>query len=121
MPQQEVFFEQQMGDCRIEVLKTYDQKYAYEAFQEIDEVTQSHLWDSLKIEENFDPTDIPAPNGPGSAEFLWEALLDAAREDGPLCSFFVVNETRYGRSNCLYVSPDWPSAERFATQRSSTI
>ena len=75
MPQQEVFFEQQMGDCRIEVLKTYDQKYAYEAFQEIDEVAQSHLWDSLKIEENFDPTDIPAPNGPDRAEFLWEALL----------------------------------------------
>jgi hypothetical protein len=121
MPQQEVFFEQQMGDCRIEVLKTYDQRYAYEAFQEISEVAQSHLWDSLKVEGTFDPTDIPPPDDPDSAEFLWEALLDAAREDGQLCSFFVVNETRDGKSNCLYVSPDWPSAERFAMQRGNTI
>jgi hypothetical protein len=31
MPKQEVFFEQQIGERRIEVLKSYDQAYAREA------------------------------------------------------------------------------------------
>ena len=37
MPQQEPFLEQIIGDRRIEVLKTYDQQYAREAFSNMDE------------------------------------------------------------------------------------
>jgi hypothetical protein len=48
---------------------------------------------------------------------LWEELLEAAREDGSLLSFFVVNEATGSRSESLYVSPDWPSAEAFARSR----
>ena len=37
-----------------------------------------------------------------------------AREDGNLLSFFIVNQTKGGHTESLYVSPDWPSAEAFA-------
>jgi hypothetical protein len=38
-------------------------------------------------------------------------------KDGNLVSFFVVNEENRSISKNLYVSPDWPSAQAFATNR----
>lgn len=119
MPSQEMFFEQQLGDRRIEVFKTYDQAYAREAFGNMNEAAQGHLWASLGIEEAYDPTDVPLANNPASEDFLWEELLEAAREDGNRLSFFVVNEAKGGSAESLYVSPDWPSAEAFAKNRLS--
>ncbi|GAC1431397.1 MAG: hypothetical protein NVS1B11_12100 [Terriglobales bacterium] len=42
--------------------------------------------------------------------FLWEELLDAAREDRNLLEFFRVNEINGSVSENPYISPDWPSA-----------
>src|SRR5271170_6098790 len=111
MPQQETFFAKEKGGLRIEVLKTYDQNYAREAFADMDEAAQMHLWNALGVAENYDVSDLPAREDPDSGGFLWEELLDAAREDGNLLSFFVVNESKGTISERLYVSPDWPSAE----------
>jgi hypothetical protein len=118
MPKQEIFFEQQTGDKRIEVLKSYDKGYAREAFKSMDEQSLQRLWDVLKPEEIYDPAGLPSlndPQGEGEA-FLWDVLLDAAREDGNLLSFFIVNKTVGRRSESLYVSGDWPSAEAFAKE-----
>jgi hypothetical protein len=117
VPQQETFFEQTTGDRRVEVLKTYDRQYAREAFGNMDEAAQTCLWSSLGINETYDAADVPSREDPDSGDFLWEELLDAAREDGNLLSFFVVNEARGRVSESLYVSPDWPSAEAFAKRR----
>ncbi len=115
MPKQEIFFEQQVGDRRIEVLKSYDQVYAREAFQNMDDQAQQQLWDALKPEEIYEPSGLPTSAEEVEREaFLWDELLEQAREDGSLLSFFVVNETNGRRSESLYVSPDWPSAEAFA-------
>lgn len=118
MPQQEVFFEQVAGDRRIQVLKTYDPNYAREVFDEMDEDAQAILWKSLDIEQTYDAADLPSPTAPDRAEFLWDELMDSAREDvrlNPnLRSFFVVNEIRGAAPQSLYVSADWPSAESFA-------
>jgi hypothetical protein len=119
MPQQEVFFEQDTGDRRIQVLKTYDPGFAREVFDEMDAAAQAILWNSLEIEQTYDPADLPSPTDADRADFLWEELLDSAREDvrqNPnLRSFFVVNEIRNAApQRSLYVSPDWPSAESFA-------
>ena len=119
MPSQETFFEQQLGDRQIQVLKTYDQAYAREAFKCMDDEALQRLWTSLKPEEIYDPADLPVlsdPNGDAEA-FLWDELLEQAREDGSVLSFFVVNETANRRSESLFVSPDWPSAEAFAKSR----
>jgi hypothetical protein len=116
MPKQEVFFEQQVGDRRIEILKSYDQTYAREAFQNMDDEALQQLWKALKPEEIYDPAGLPTlgdTEGEGEA-FLWDELLEQAREDGALLSFFVVNETTIKSSESLFVSPDWPSAEAFA-------
>ena|ERR1700690_1945163 len=114
MPKQEMFFEQVAGDRRVEVLKTYDRIYAREAFGDMDEAAQAFLWNSLGINEAYDAADFPSRQDAGSEDFLWEELLEVAREDGNLLSFFVVNEANGPRSRSLYVSPDWPSAEAFA-------
>jgi hypothetical protein len=116
MPKQEVFFEQQTGDSRIEVLKSYDQSYAREAFRNMDEYALEQLWKALKPEEIYDPAGLPSLNDAnGEAEaFLWDELLEQAREDGSLLSFFIVNEIQARHTESLFVSPDWPSAEAFA-------
>ena len=49
MPKQEVFLQEQVGDQRIEVLKTYDPAYARDVFQEMDEGALATLWNSLDI------------------------------------------------------------------------
>lgn len=117
MPQQQVFFEQKTGDRRVEVLKVYDRSYAREAFGKMDEAAQRYLWSSLGIDKTYDTADVPPIDGAAGEDFLWEELLDAAREDGNLLSFFVVNELNGNISESLYVSPDWPSAEAFAKSR----
>ncbi len=118
MPQQEVFFEQAAGDRRIQVLKIYDPGYAREVFDEMDEGAHAILWKSLDIEQTYDSAELPSPQDPDHADFLWDELMDSAREDvrlNPnLRSFFVVNEIRSAKPQSLYVSADWPSAESFA-------
>jgi hypothetical protein len=119
MPKQEVFFEQETSGFRIEVLKSYDQAYAHEAFNSMDEASQQRLWSALKPEDIYDPAGLPKlgdPEGDGEA-FLWDELLEQAREDGSVLSFFIVNETVGRRTESLYVSPDWPSAEAYAQER----
>jgi len=118
MPRQEVFFEQAAGDRRVQVLKTYDPGYAREVFDEMNDDAQALLWKSLDIERTYDAADLPSPTHPCRADFLWDELLDAAREDvrldPGLRSFFVVSEFHSAALRSLYVSADWPSAESFA-------
>lgn len=121
MPQQELIFEQITGDRRIEVLKTYDPAYAREVFDEMDDDAQAVLWNSLDIEQTYESADLPSPISPDRADFLWDELMDSAREDvrldPSLRSFFVVNEIHGAALQSLYVSADWPSAESFAKMR----
>jgi len=109
--------EKTAGDRRVEVLKTYDRHYAREAFGNMDEAAQAYLWSSLGIDDAYDPAEVPPRHDPKGEDFLWEELLEAAREDGNLLSFFVVTEAKGSRSESLYVSPDCPSAEAFAKSR----
>ena len=119
MPKQETFFEQQNGETKIEVLKSYDSEYAREAFRSMDAEALKRLWTVLEVEKTYDAADLPAlgqPNGAGE-DFLWEELLESAREYGSEVSFFIVSETRNKRSESVWVSPDWPSAENFVKSR----
>ena len=121
MPRQEVFFEQETGDRRVEVLKTYDRSYAREVFKSIGEEAREALAEALELRKNYAPEDIPDPNGSDYDDFLWEELCEAAREDvrndPSLYSFFVVAEAKGSNAEDVYISPDWPSAEAFAKRR----
>lgn len=122
MPRQETFLNERNGDQVIEVLKSYDQVYAREAFRNMDDEAQRLLWSVLRPEEIYEPSGLPTLDDEndmtGEAEaFLWDELLEQAREDGNVLSFFVVIETKGSRTESLYVSPDWPSAESFARAR----
>jgi hypothetical protein len=126
MPRQETFFEESKSGLRIEVLKSYDQGYAREAFRNMSAGAQQVLWRVLKPEQKYDAAGLPSLNDPtdvtGEAEaFMWDELLEQAREDGNLLSFFIVNEITGSRTESLYVSGDWPSAENFAKERLAAI
>lgn len=126
MPKQEVFFEQAIQGKRVEVLKSYDQSYARDAFRNMDDTSLRRLWLALEPEKIYDPTDLPSLNDPndvnGEAEsFLWDELLERAREENNLFSFFIVNEVVGDRTESVYVSPDWPSAEAFAKERIDAV
>lgn len=120
---QETFFTQIVGARRVEVLKSYDQAYAREAFQAMSRPALQHLWRSLKPEDIYASEDLPRLDVlDGEAEaFLWDELLEQARESGNQLSFFVVNESLEQKTETLYVSPDWPSAEAFATTRLNEV
>ena len=119
MPKQEMFFEQQTGNVRVEVLKSYDAAYARQAFDNMDLEALRHLWSVLEPEKIYEPSGLPTlgasddVNGEAEA-FLWDELEEQAREDGNIRSFFVVNQEVQLRMESRYVSPDWPSAEAFA-------
>jgi hypothetical protein len=125
MPRQEVFFEQRSGDRRVEVLKTSDRSYAREVFSGIDTVAREALAAALELEKNYESADIPDPGGSDYDDFLWDELLEAAREDvrndPNLYSFFVVSEAKSAQSQDLYISPDWPSAEAFAKKLITSV
>ena len=80
----------------------------------MDQTARMHLWKSLEIDENYGPADVPQIHTQDGADFLWDELLEAAREDGNVLSFFVVNESGSGFTKSLYIGPDWPSAEGIA-------
>jgi len=125
MPRQELFFEQTTGARRVEVLKIYDRSYAREVFNAIGDEARHALAAALELEKNYEPADIPDPNGSDYVDFLWDELLEAAREDvrsdPNLYSFFVVSEATSARPQDVYISPDWPSAEAFAKRRIASI
>jgi hypothetical protein len=116
-----VFFQQRAGNKSIEVVKTYDRSYAREVFKAMDDDGASALAAALEVADKYDPNEIPDVSGSEYEDFLWEELCEAAREDvrldPNLYSFFVVSETMGGRTEDLYISPDWPSAEAFAKAR----
>jgi hypothetical protein len=94
-------------------------------FKGIDEEATAALASALELEKNFEPADIPSPSAIEYDDFLWDELYEAAREDvrndPNLYSFFVVAETKAGKTEDIYVSPDWPSAEAFAKKRIVTV
>jgi hypothetical protein len=121
MPQQETFLHEAANAVTVDVLKTYDPNYAREVFRAMDDDAMLVLATALDIEQTYSKEDIPRI---GTAEFedlLWEELYGSAQEDvrldPNLRSFFVVRESRNGKSDDLYVAGDWPSAEKFARER----
>jgi folate-binding Fe-S cluster repair protein YgfZ len=81
----------------------------------------SALAAALDVKGKYESDDIPAPGGTDFEDFLWQELFEAAREnvrqDPNLYSFFVVSEIQAGKTQDVYISPDWPSAEAFAKER----
>jgi hypothetical protein len=121
MPRQETFLREAANGVETEVLKTYDKSYAHEVFRGMSPDVLEAVAAALQLAEKYEATDIPASDTAEYTDFLWDEICDAAIEDvrqSPvLSSFFVVVETIAGKSEELYVSPDWLSAEAFARKR----
>jgi hypothetical protein len=105
MPQQETSFDQQIGNTRVTVLKTYDRQFAREAFDQMEADALDFLQNRLQLDERED------------AEALWKEVEDGAREEWNTFSYFVVTKAITGAPSYLLVSSDWPTAEAFAQQR----
>ncbi|MGO9323526.1 MAG: hypothetical protein ACLP07_03110 [Terracidiphilus sp.] len=121
MPKQETFLQEAANGVEVEVLKTYDKSYAQEVFRGMSPEALEALAATLSLEDKYEAADIPAPDAADYANFLWDEICEGAIEDvrqsPTLSSFFVVVESKDGKSEELYVSPDWPSAEEFAKRR----
>jgi hypothetical protein len=109
-----MFFEQQVGDKRIVVLKSYDRAFAREAFDQMQPEALRFLGRFLEVDgdESVDGTSSDDDH----TEALWQEVQDGAREEWNTFSYFIVSEEAAGRSQPLFVSADWPSAEAFAKQ-----
>ena len=105
MSQEETYFDQQVGNKRVVVLKSYDKLFAREAFEQMMPEALEFLEGTLNLTSH------------GDVEVLWEGIEDGAREDWNAFSYFIVSETASGPAASIFVSSDWPSAEAFATQR----
>jgi hypothetical protein len=117
MPQQAIFLEEEIGDKRITVLKSYDRRFAREAFDAMDSAARTELIHALHLEDEYEPDDLASLDLTSDGDVLWEEMVNQAREDERLFSFFVVTEASGPQSDTLFVSPDWPSAEQFAKSR----
>ena len=121
MPKQETFLHEAANGVEVEVLKTYDESYAQEVFRGMSPKALEALAATLSLADNYEASDIPAPDAAEYEDFLWDEICEEAIEDvrqsPTLSSFFVVVESKAGKAEELYVSPDWPSAEEFAKQR----
>jgi hypothetical protein len=115
---QETFLDQEVGMNRFAVTKIYDSFLARDAFDDMNPLALGHLSESLAIEEQYDPADIPQ-SADDYLEFLWDEMIESAREDGQRCSFFVVTHVSSQGELPLYVSGDWPSAEEYVEQIAS--
>jgi len=119
MPAQEVFLDQHVGNRHIQIVKTYDEQYAREAFDQTGEEALRFLGRFLERDSKYDPADIPSPHDEGYADALWDEVREGAREDWNTLSYFIVTEQVGGKTQALYVSSDWPSAEAFAKTHAS--
>lgn len=118
MPRQETFLREAENGVEVEVLKIYERSYAQEVFRGMGPEALKAVAAALQLFQKYEAKDIPAPDTAEYTDFLWDEICDAAIEDvrqfPVLSSFFVVIETIAGKSEELYVSPDWLSAEAFA-------
>jgi hypothetical protein len=116
MPSQELFFSQESNGKQIEVVKTYDSQFAREAFRDMDEQAKEILAQSLIADGALSSEDMPFAD-----EDLWQGVEDGAREDWESFSYFVVREGSPLAVQPLFVSSDWPTAERFAKFRGASV
>jgi hypothetical protein len=119
MPQQTIFLEEQVGDSRVSVVKTYDSTLAREAFDGMDDDALLQLVKTMQSDGEYDASSVKELRE--NADSIWDDLQTNAREDWNSFSYFIVEERSKGQSSFLFVAPDWPSAETFAKQRAVAI
>src|SRR6185437_11939172 len=105
MPEQETFFDEWVGDKRVIVLKTYDERFAREVLEEMTPEDLATLASSLDLDEHADGGAAPKPADDGFIDAMWDELQTAAREDWNLFSYFAVQEHEGPRKRNLYISP----------------
>lgn len=112
MPQQTTFFDEQIGAKHIVVNKSYDQSFAREAFAQMSPSALHFLGRFLALDDEI------LADGPLSdenyADAIWQEVQDGAREEWNAFSYFVMSKEEAGKSEPLFVSADWPSAEAYA-------
>jgi hypothetical protein len=116
MPKQETFLEEEANGRKLQVVKTYDAAFAREAFESMDDIGLSFLRDSLHLETQYEPEDLPLPGSADYTEVLWEEVEAGSREDWNKFSYFVVLMGKDPDLKPVYVSSEWPSARDFAKQ-----
>ena len=85
----------------------------------MDDAALDHLAASLDISSNYEEADVPARTAIEYSDFIWDEMVDSAREDGNVSSYFIVTESKPPIEKDLFVSPDWPTAEAYVRRISN--
>ena len=110
MPSPEIFLSETSDEKQVEVVKTYDPRFAREAFDQMNYEARAALIRSLISHGALDQSDLLDLDDDG----LWQEIEDGSREDWNTFSYFVVAERRGAESRTVFVCSDWPTAEAFA-------
>ena len=81
MPKQETFLHEAANGVEVEVLKTYDESYAQEVFRGMSPKALEALAATLSLADNYEASDIPAPDAAEYEDFLWDEICEEAIED----------------------------------------
>jgi hypothetical protein len=117
MPKQETYFEKTLDSVRVAVIKSYDAKFAREAFDVMDDGALAFLGQSLVADGKLEAVDESSSSGAEYIEMLWEGVEEGAREEWNTVSYFVV----LTGDLAVYVSSDWPSAEAYANRLTESV
>ena len=78
MPRQEIFLDETIDGKRVQIVRTYDESYAQEAFRYMSDDAKAALWKSLKPEEMYEAEGLPTEPGEEYDAFLLDELLRKA-------------------------------------------
>ena len=98
-----------------EISETRDRMRVHRAFEAMTPQARKFLWNWLEIDGRFESREIPEAASVTGQEFLWFELLHAADLNGR--PFYIVQESKEGESDQVFVSSDFASARNFAINR----
>ena len=77
----------------------------------MDDSALAHLASSVTLESLYEPSEIQKSTDEGYDDFIWDVMVDEAREGWKTFSYFIVTKSRGRRTEELFVSGDCPAAE----------
>ncbi len=87
----------------------------HRAFEAMTPQARKFLWNWLEIDSRFELREIPEAATATGEEFFWCELLYTADLNGR--PFYIVQESKEGESDQIFVSSDFASANNFARNR----
>jgi hypothetical protein len=98
-----------------EISETRDRMRVHRAFEAMTTQAKRFLWNWLEIDSRFESRELPEAASETGQDLLWGELLHTADLNGR--PFYIVQESKEGENDQIFVSSDFASASNFARNR----